>query len=204
MSETTDDKPSNKVTRVIEKYGLDGIGTELETRWTGEGQERASLRELTIFFNKRVLEKALLNAGMSAVETEIDTIYTNLTDDDVSTGVKTETQNRLEQNGIDVDNLTRDFVSYQSIRTYLQETRDAEYKGVSDEEKITKDLENIQRLLTRTHSVTEERIDKLQKTDRIPTTDFEVFIDAQVLCQHCGTQYSVVEFFEQNGCSCKE
>ncbi|WP_324756211.1 rod-determining factor RdfA [Haloarcula sp. GH36] len=204
MADTPDDRPASKVARLIDEYGLDGLGADLEARWTGEGAERMSLRDLAEFFNKRLLEQLLLDAGMSALESDVRTTYENLTGDDVSTGVRTDTRNRLERNGIDVDDLEQDFVTYQAIRSYLKDWRGAEYEGLSDQEKIEKDLESIQRLMTRTLSVTEERIEKLRDTDRIDIDDFEVFLDAQVLCQQCGTQYTVATFFEQGGCSCQQ
>ncbi|MFC7075332.1 rod-determining factor RdfA [Haloarcula halophila] len=204
MADTPDDRPASKVARLIDEYGLDGLGADLEARWTGEGAERMSLRDLAEFFNKRLLEQLLLDAGMSALESDVRTTYENLTGDDVSTGVRTDTRNRLERNGIDVEDLEQDFVTYQAIRSYLKDWRGAEYEGLSDQEKIEKDLESIQRLMTRTLSVTEERIEKLRDTDRIDIDDFEVFLDAQVLCQQCGTQYTVATFFEQGGCSCQQ
>lgn len=203
MSNTTDNRPSSKVARLISEYGLDGLGDELEARWTGDGVERTSLRDLADYFNKQLLEQALIDAGMSALESDVDSTYRNLTEDNVSTGVRTDTRNRLEQNGIDVDDLESDFVSYQAIRSFLTEYRDAEYRKLSDQEKVEKDLQSIQRLMTRTLSVTEERIEKLRQTERIDAGTFEVLLDLQVLCQECGEQYSVAEFLDERGCQCQ-
>ncbi|MFC7021060.1 MULTISPECIES: rod-determining factor RdfA [Haloarcula] len=203
MADATEDRPSSKVARLIDGYDLDGLGAELEARWTGTGEERMSLRDLATLFNKRLLEQRLLDAGMSALETNVDMTYRNLTDEEVSTGVQTDTRSRLERNGVDVDELLSDFVTYQAIRSYLKEWRGAAYEGPSDDEKIQKDLESIQRLMTRTMSVTEERIEKLRNSGRFDLGEFEVFLDAQVLCQECGSQYSVTELFEQRGCDCE-
>ncbi|RLM53668.1 hypothetical protein DVK02_12520 [Halobellus sp. Atlit-31R] len=203
MSNTTGNRPSSKVARLIAEYGLDGLGDELEVRWTGDGVERTSLRDLADYFNERLLEQALIDAGMSALESDVESTYENLTNEDVSTGVRTDTRNRLEQNDVDVDKLESDFVSYQAIRSYLTEYRDAEYRRLSDEEKVEKDLQSIQRLMTRTLSVTEERIEKLRQTGRIDVDEFEVLLDVQVLCQNCGEQYSISEFLEQRGCACQ-
>lgn len=203
MAGTSDDRPSSKVARLIEAYDLDGFGAELEARWTGDGVERSSLRDLADRFNKRLLERAMLDAGMNALETDVETVYANLTDDDVSTGVRTDTRNRLDRNGIDPDELEGEFVTYQAIRTYLREWRGAEYEHPSDAEKIEKDLESIRRLMTRTVTVIEDRIETLRETDRIDVLEFEVLLDAQVLCQECGTQQPVVEFLEGGGCPCQ-
>ncbi|MFD1685029.1 rod-determining factor RdfA [Halobellus litoreus] len=204
MPDTTDNRPSSKVARLIAEYNLDGLGDELEARWTGDGVERTSLRDLADYFNERLLEQTLIDAGMNALESDVSTMYQNLTDDEVSTGVRTDTRSRLEQNGIDADELESDFVSYQAIRSYLTEYRDAEYRQLSDEEKVEKDLQSIQRLMTRTLSVTEERIEKLRETGRVDVEEFEVLLDVQVLCQECGEQYSVSEFLENRGCACQQ
>jgi len=203
MSDTTDSRPSSKVARLISEYGLDGLGEELEVRWTGDGVERSSLRDLADYFNERLLERALIDAGMAALDSDVSTTYRNLTDDDVSTGVRTDARNRLESNGVDVDGLESDFVSYQAIRSYLTEYRDAEYRRLSDEEKVEKDLQSIQRLMTRTLSVTEERIEKLAQTGRIDADEFEVLLDVQVLCGSCGEQYPISEFLDDRGCGCQ-
>ncbi|QIO22829.1 rod-determining factor RdfA [Haloarcula sp. JP-L23] len=202
MSSSTDDRPSSKVARLLDEYGLDEMGAELELRWTGDGYERMSLRDLADYFNKQLLEQALRDAGQAALDSDVETTYRNLTADDVSTGVRTDTRTRLEREGLDVESLERDFVTYQAIRSYLKEWRGAEYQKPSDEEKRANDRESIQRLLTRTLSVTEDRIEKLRDTDRIAVEEFEVFVDAQVLCQRCGTQYAVTEFIDNGGCDC--
>lgn len=202
MGDTVEDRPSSKVARLLQEYDLDGLGAELEARWTGDGIDRMSLRDLAEFFNKRLLEQALLDAGMSTLESDLDSTYEHLTEDDVSTGVQTETRSRLERNGIDVDALESDFVTYQAIRSYLKEWRGAEYERVSDAEKLEKDLETIQRLLTRTHSVAEHRLELLRDTDRLALKRFEVLLDTQVFCQECGSQSSLTGLFDRGGCDC--
>ncbi|RDZ92160.1 hypothetical protein DEQ92_22615, partial [Haloferax sp. Atlit-6N] len=77
MSNTTDNRPSSKVARLISEYGLDGLGDELEARWTGDGVERTSLRDLADYFNERLLEQALIDAGMSALESDVSSTYEN-------------------------------------------------------------------------------------------------------------------------------
>ena len=203
MPDTTDSRPSSKVARLISEYDLDGLGDELEVRWTGDGVERTSLRDLADYFNEQLLERVLIDAGMSALDSDVSSTYRNLTDEDVSTGIRTDARTRLENNGVDVDSLESDFVSYQAIRSYLTEYRDAEYRRLSDDEKVKKDLQSIQRLMTRTLSVTEERIEKLVQTDRIDAGSFEVLLDVQVLCGECGQQYSVSEFLDERGCDCE-
>jgi hypothetical protein len=202
MTTASDDPPRNKVARLIEEYELAGLGAELEARWTGDGVERTSLRDLAEFFNRKLLAAALQEAGRTPLDDEVKSLYQNLTGDDVSQGVRTDTRTTLTTDGVDVDALEREFVTYQAIRSYLKDWRGAEYQQRSDAEKLAADRETIQRLLTRTLTVTEDRLRQLRDTDRIAAAEFEVFVDAQVLCQRCGTQYSAVEFIDNGGCDC--
>lgn len=197
------DRPDSKVARLIDRYGLEGLGDELEARWTADGGARLSLRDCATLFNKRILEAALLDAGLNALRRDVETTYEQLTSEDVTAGVRTETRNRLAREGVDVETLERDFVTYQAIRSYLTEYRDATYEGPSDDEKVQSDVESIQRLLARALSVTEDRIEGLRRTGRLDIDSFEVLLDAQVVCQDCGSQYGVTELLEARGCDCQ-
>lgn len=195
--------PSTKVGRLIESYGLVGLGDELERRWTATGDDRLSLRDLEELFNERLLEQAMRDAGMASIEGEVDNLYRSLTSDEVSSGVRTEARNRLEREGIDVDELERDFVSYQAIRTYLKQERDADHAQRTDEEQIAKDRDSIQRLRSRMSSVTEDKLDRLRETDRIDLGEFRLFTDMNVLCEDCGSQYTVEDLLDRGGCDCE-
>ena len=98
-----------KVVRLIEEYGLDGIGDELEQRWTGRDVERDSLRTLAAVFNQRLFGVNMI--GMDPLEGEVGNVYRLLTDDEVSSGTGTETETRLRQEGVDVEELRSDFVT---------------------------------------------------------------------------------------------
>jgi hypothetical protein len=202
MTDSSTTRPSSKVARLINEYDLDNLGAELEYYWTADGSDRLSLRNLADFFNKRLLEQAIRDSDLNSFEVDIDSTYENLTSDDVSTGVRTDTRNQLEQHGVDVDDLLDDFITYQAIHSYLKEWREVEYETITDEEKIEKDLQSIQRLITRTQSVTEDRVEKLRNTDRMDVDDFGVLIHVEILCQNCGKQYSLQSFFEERGCDC--
>jgi len=202
MSDTSD-RPSNKVARLIDAYDLDGLGAELEARWTAPDEDRLSLRDLADLFNRRLLEAALDEADVPVLEYDVDSLYHDLTAEDVSAGVATDARNRLDRYGVDVDQLEGEFVSYQAIRSYLKEWRGAEYETVDDETKIRRDRDSIQRLVSRTRAVTSDRIETLRDTDRIDAAEFEVVLSVQVLCQECGRQYDLDDFLEQRGCDCQ-
>lgn len=208
MPSNTDDEHAektvdSKVARLIDVYELgDEFGDRLEELWTADGDQRESLRSLADRFNNRLLESAMADAGMSAVEGEVENLYRLLTEDNVSSGNRTEARQRLEQNGIDIKQLEQDFVTYQAIRSYLKEYRGATYERESEGKRIENVVNTIQQLRARTHSVTEKSLDQLKKTNLLSLGEFRIFIDISVLCEDCDTQYGVVELLRNGKCAC--
>jgi hypothetical protein len=198
-------RKSNKVARLIAEYHLaESLGDKLERLWTAEDQQRKSLRDLADLFNQRLLERAMDSAGISTVDGEISNLYRLLTADDVSSGMRTEARNRLEQDGVDVKQLERDFVSYQAIRSYLTKYRNASYEPPSDSKQVESVLDSIRRLQSRLRSLTEGSLDRLRSTERITLGEFRLFIDVDVLCEDCGEQYGVIDLLERGGCDCED
>ncbi|MWG33455.1 rod-determining factor RdfA [Halomarina oriensis] len=201
-AEPDDARPSSKVARLIEEYGLDeSFGAYLEAQWTSD-EDRMSLRSLADTFNRRLLEVAMNEAGRSVVDGEVENLYRLLTDGDVSSGVRTEAQARLERAGVDVDELQRDFVTYQAIRSYLTKYREATYESTPTD-RVQKVRGTIERLQSRTQSVTTQSLQQLRDTDRITLGTFRIFVDVDVLCEECGAQYGVVELLGRGGCDCE-
>ncbi|MGM0592635.1 MAG: rod-determining factor RdfA [Halobacteriota archaeon] len=204
-SPTGRSKPNSKVDRVISKYDLSGLGERLEAYWIGDADEQFSLRQLAVYFNQRVLRKAMIDAGMDPLKGEVENTYNLLTDDDVTGGVRTQAEKALQREGIDVDELTRDFVSHQAVHTYL-----TKYRGVSrgenetEEDQVEKGIEAIQRLKSRVTAVTEKTLTTLKNTGRITLGEFDVLVDVRVFCSDCGTQYEVSELLRQRGCDCDD
>jgi hypothetical protein len=187
---------TGKVERLISAYDLEGIGSELARRWQGVDGERASLRDLAAYFNCRLLEASL----DENVVTDVATLYDDLTSDDV--GAQSRTRTRLERAGVDVDQLEADFVSHAAVRTYLR------HEDVTlpedDTDQVEAEARHIQRLRTRTATVTQDKLDQLQATDRIDTGDLRVFVDVQVLCEDCGSQYDIDRLLETRNCDCTD
>lgn len=199
-------RSQGKVGRVIEKYGLDGLGADLEAHWTGDRGEQYSLRALADLFNRRVLEAAMEEAGMRSLDGEIENRYRLLTDDEVSTGMREQTRRELDRSGIDVDDLESDFVSHQSIYTYLTEYREAIHPSSVERtpaERRERELDKIGALMTRTSVVTEDSITRLANSGALSGGISDVFVDVQVTCEACGRSTSVTTFLEDGGCSCR-
>lgn len=193
----------SKVARLIEKYELnEQTGAELEDLWTGAHEERKSLRQLAKYFNKQLLTASMEKTNVLPLDGEVDNIYRILTSDSVSSGQREEVRNRLQREGINVDQLKSDFVTYQAIRSYLKEYRNAEYEAPSNEERVENVQETVQQLSSRTQIVTEEGIKRLKESSTVTLGEFRVLVDVNILCNDCNTQYSVPELLDQGGCNC--
>lgn len=197
-----DDAPNTKVGRLLEEYELEDLGATLEAYWTGDGRERESLRDLADRFNRALLRTRIREHDVSTVGADVDAYYDLLTGDDVSAGRAAEARSELEQHGIDVDALTSDFVTYQAIRSYLTEVRGATYEQPDDAEQVAKERDQIDRLMTRTETVSREKLEQLRNTDRIELGDFRLFVSVDVFCESCGSQYAVDELLDRGGCDC--
>ena len=189
-------RPRSKVARVIDDYELEGIGAELEDRWLADDESGMSLRELAEFFNRRVLEAAIEDSQLSVLDVDIDSIYAQLIDDDVSSGVRTRVERRLDRNGVDVDRVTTDFVTHQSMHTYLREIRGAQQPEKTPTERRDAARERVQKLQDRTAAVTEDTVESLQRQGLVDDGDISVLVDIQVVYTESGEQYDVFDLFE--------
>lgn len=190
-----------KVQRLIDEYELTGLGSEMERLWTTDRDDRMSLRALADYFNQHLLEVAMADAGLQPLSGEAENIYHLLTGDEVTGADQTRTRRRLERDGIDVEQLLSDFVTYQAIRTYLKEYRNAEYttnkNNLIDREKVS-----IQRLRGRMTTVVESKLEQLEKNDELVLGDYRTVADINVYCADCGAQYGIDDLLDKGGCDC--
>ena len=190
----------SKVARLIEEYDLQGLGSELERLWTAD-EDRRSLRELAAYFNEQVLEAELEEADVQLLDGELENIYRLLTDDDVNSADRMRARRQLERDGIDINELKSNFVTYQAIRSYLKEHRGAEYTP-DETDPIEREKTNIQQLRGRMVSVTDGRLEQLQNTDRLTIGESRILVNIQVVCEDCNSQFDVLELLTRGGCEC--
>jgi len=190
----------SKVVRLIDEYDLQGLGAELEQQWTAE-EDRKSLRELARDFNWQLLEQALEEANVKYLDGEIENTYRLLTDDEVSSAESTRVKRRLERDGVDIDALENDFVTYQAIRSYLKDHRGAEY--TSDEtDPLEREATNVQKLCGRMATVTGGKLEQLRASDELTLGEFRTLADIRVVCEDCNSQFDVLDLLNQGGCNC--
>lgn len=201
----TEQGPKPKVARLIDTHDLNGLGDDLVERWT-RTENRSSLRQLATRFNQRLLRAQLEGQGEDSLEGEVENLYQLLTDDDVTSGVRQEARDHLERRGVDVDSLEGDFVSYQAIRTYLKNHRDASPpdETVYPEQLRSEKSETIQRLKNRLQKVARQALEDLRNAGHITLGDFNVVVNVRVHCTDCNSQRSVSEILSSGGCDCSQ
>jgi hypothetical protein len=204
----SDERPSSgrgrrsKVARLLDEYDLPGLGAELEQLWTAE-EDRKSLRELARHFNRQLLEEALDEANVQYLDGELGNNYRLLTDDEVSSAESTRVNRRLERDGVDVDALENDFVTYQAIRNYLKDYRGAEYTP-TETDPLEREATNVQKLRGRMATVTEGKLGQLRASDELTLGEFRTLADIRVICEDCNTQFDVLDLLNRGGCNCTD
>jgi hypothetical protein len=201
-SSTSERGRRSKVARLLEEYELRDLGDELEQMWTAE-TDRRSLRELADYFNQHLLQRKLEGANAQPLDGEVENIYRLLTADTVSGAEQTRVQRQLERDGIDVDALQSDFVTYQAIRTYLKAYRGAEYTP-ANKDPLERERQNLQQLRGRTVAVTEGKIEQLRDSDDLVLGEFRTLVNIQIVCEECNTQLAVFDLLERGGCDCSD
>jgi len=195
-----ENRRQRKVERVIEKYDLENFGGQLARRWTAP-EDSDSLRNLADLMNQEVMSAALREAKAEVFKGEVENMYTILTDDDTTEGMRVQAKNTLESKGVDVDQLLSDFVSHQAVYTYLTDIRDVS-KETKSTDRVDSVIQSIQKLRGRLVAVIERSLGSLRNTHKLRLGEFDVLVDTQVYCRDCGTQYEVIQLLKQGGCDC--
>lgn len=198
----TDEEPCCKIGRLVRRYGLEGFEEELERRWT-DSDDHSSLRELQRTVNRRVLRAALSDSGAPPLDGEAENYRRILTDSNVPEDRQIEACRRLENEGIDVEDVRSNFVSHQTVYNHLRSCRGIESTdGKSNEERFSETKSRIFGLQNRTEIVTEQALSTLGSHDLLSPDEYDVVVDIQAVCESCGRSHDVALLLENGGCSC--
>ena len=191
---------SCKVGQLSEEYDFD-INDELVARWTGESGESESVRTLSDYFNRRLLRAEMRNADIELVEGRVENLYELLTDEDRLEAVRLQAHSTLEGNGVDVDRVTDQFISHQTMYRHLRNCLGAE-KG-RNELSVEKERNRIHSVQRRSESVVDDAVTRLRDGGELDVDEFEVLINFRVTCEYCGTLYDITDFLDTGGCNCR-
>lgn len=192
-----------KVGRVTEHHGLADMRADLRAQWTAD-DDRTSVRDLADQVNVAVVRSALADASLGASEYEAEAVYRLLVGDETSAGRRTAARRRLDRGGVDVDTLTDDFVSHQTVHTHLRNCAGATYDDDrTDEERLSTAADTVFALQGRTEAVTRRTVESLRDADVVDIGEVDVYVDVTVTCRACGRGRSVDSFLNEGGCPCR-
>lgn len=108
-----------KVCRVLDERDMERYEDRLVDQWQANKPQRKGYRQLTGWLNTMMLRREMDRAGLSTLGNEPESKYERLHDDDET--VAAEVRTDLRNEGIDVEKLDADFVSYGVVRTHIKE-----------------------------------------------------------------------------------
>lgn len=186
-----------KVGRLQSHYDLSALNERIRRR---RAEEEASLRELASFINTRVVEHAL-DAQDADVAGDAESVYRALTSEEVPPERTVRVRNELTDIDIDVESLESDFVSYQTVRSHLNDCLDIDTSR-SGVETVEDAQSLIEWTRTRDERVVRTALQRLDRKGKLSLGDISVTTDVVVRCNDCGTVSSVERLLDDGGCSC--
>lgn len=181
---------SCKIDTVIAKYDLDqpnprydSIDNYLLTRWTGtDGREADGYRSLTDWFNKRLLKRIYDVHNRETIGTRVDSEYAALTGD--ATLMRQEIIDDLAQDGIDIETIRNDIVSWSTMRHHLNDCLDGEKDVSADDSEWEK--RSVEIAHDQAVTKTEDALRSLTSKDVLPSGESaEIDVTIQLSCPHC-------------------
>lgn len=199
-------EPCCKVARSGRTYGVSDVDAELRRR----REEGASYRDLSAWFNARLVARALDRAGVDAersVPTALlgdelaERTYRVLRGEEGSDVQRAETRARMADAGVDVDALEAAFVSHVTLRSHLRDCLD-----VAGEERTPASVEDAAGVIrwarNRTRGVASDALARLRRDGAVAAGELDVEVLVTVTCRDCGASYHLREFLDRERCDC--
>lgn len=187
-----------KVGRLSHKYGI----ADMNDRLRAKRREGRSVRKLAKDFNKELVTNTLISADVRQARWDHTLIYEALHTDERSEPEEIEIKRELERSGIDVDELSSDFVSHQTMYRHVGECLEVSPEDTrTPEDRRSKVKETVFALQQRTELVTESHLESLKSAGATDLEEFDVVLDLHVVCATCQNPMSL-ETAITDGCSC--
>lgn len=182
-----------KIDRLTDRYDLApplsedvSIDEYLERRWTGaDGRDPVGYKVLTEWFNKRVLSRLYEQHGREAMATHLDREYELIRDgDDIE---RDELAADLTTDGLDIDEVDSELVSWSTMRHHLKGCLEAEKETQSastDWERNTVEMAK-EKTAEKARSV----LSSLSSKDRLPEAErADVDVQVKLSCPDCSVR----------------
>lgn len=182
-----------KVDSLAKRYDLsvpdpayDSIDAYLVARWTGaDGRPSEGYKPLTRWFNERVLRRVYESHDRDAMDVHLSTEYDVLTgDEDLRFD---ELAADLSTDGIDVEQLQREFVSWSTMRHHLKGCLEASKEAQSPS--TDWELNSVKIAQEQTKSKAKSVLRSLASKDRLPQADkADVDVQVKLTCPECSVR----------------
>lgn len=198
-----------KVERMTDKYNLAGgdMPAELERRWSRDDPDkRSSIRELETYFNTAIVKSVLTDIGFAPSDYSAEEIYELLDDDDAPRDKRREIETWLEQHGYDPEEVTEDFVSFQTIYIYLRDIRGAESANQTKtpEEQREAAIDKVMSLKYRIEKTANNKLSSLRNAEILPDVEYNIRVSIEAECPKCHRRTPLVQLIKRGGCTCEE
>jgi hypothetical protein len=117
-----------KVCRVLADRDMAEYEQRMVEHWHGQNGQRMGYRQLADWFNVTLLRREMDKAGVSTLGDEAESKYDRLQKGGT---VAEEVRTVLKRNGVPIEQVESDFVSYGVVRTHLTECLGEEYEEES-------------------------------------------------------------------------
>ena len=203
-----------KIQSIIEKHELEGLGDELVDLWT-DPENAKSLHELESYVNQQIVQSVINEqvGGLVPQTQSPESIARTLQADgseaerfeSVSQVQITEVRNWLDEQNIDADDLSSDFVSYNTVYHYLTDIRDANasedrQKSTTPGERQDKVITRLSNLSQRIEAVVKQALESLVNADIIPNS-YDVRLEFRIECTECDRRQNLLGYIRNRGCS---
>lgn len=188
-----------KVGRVTREYEVPNADSRIVDEW----QSGTSVRQLARELNEDLIESGLAGANLGTVEWSLSPVYEALHTDELSEAEAIEIRRELDRAGVDVERLSSDLVSHQTVYRHLTQCLDASRSDDrTPEQRRETARDTVYALQQRTELVTESTIETLLSAGVADLGDPEVVVDMQVVCGDCGRSLDF-ETAITDGCDCR-
>lgn len=182
-----------KVDTLIERYALTvpdpgyaSVDEYLEVRWTGaDGRSADGYKTLTEWFNKRLLKRLYEEHGRDTVRVHLDREYEVITGDDEIQ--RDELAADLATDGLDIDEIDSDLVSWSTMRHHLKGCLEAEKETA--EASTDWETNTVQKAQERTAEKTRSVLSSLTSKERLPDAQrANVDVQVKLSCPDCSVR----------------
>lgn len=173
-----------KVCRVLDEHGLEHYDDRLLVKWRGD--ERKGYRQLARWLNVTLLRREMDRAGLSTLGNEAESKYDRLRDGGTTADEVTDI---LRHEGIAIEKLRNDFVSYGVIRTHIKDCLGAEYEP---KESTDWEGEAIEIAYSHAYEKIDDAVQSMVNKGKL-TTDSDVLLhfDIELECEQCHTRVAL-------------